>query len=289
MAAIHPFTYERPRTLAETVALLGRHGPEARLLAGGTDLVIRLRDGSLRPSVVIDVKRVPELGPEIRDEAGLLSISATSVMTDIAANPVVRRHFVALAEAAAVVGSVQIRNRATLAGNICNASPAADCAPPLLVYGAVVVAAGPDGTRRIPVSQFFVRSGQTALERTEVVLAIELPLPAGRIGAVHVRRTRRRGHDLASVTLACGVDGAGVTRLAYGSVGPRPVLVVDESGVLADPGAPGDARDEILERMFEGASPSPRSMRASPEYRLAMLRVLGARALQVAIGRRDEA
>ncbi len=289
MAAIHPFTYERPRTLAETVALLGRHGPEARLLAGGTDLIIRLRDGSLRPSVVIDVKRVPELGPEIREEAGLLSIGATSVMTDIAANPVVRRHFVALAEAAAVVGSVQIRNRATLAGNICNASPAADCAPPLLVYGASVVAAGPDGTRRIPISEFFVRSGQTTLERTEVVVAIELPLPAGRMAAVHVRRTRRRGHDLASVTLTCGVDGAGVTRLAYGSVGPRPVLVVDESGVLADPRAPGAARAEILERMFEGARPSPRSMRASPEYRLAMLRVLGMRALQVAIGRLGEA
>ncbi len=289
MAAIHPFSYERPATLAETVAILGRHGAEARVLAGGTDLIIRLRDGSLRPSVVIDVKRVPELGPAIREDGGILTIGATSVMTDIAANPVVRRHFVALAEAAAVVGSVQIRNRATLAGNICNASPAADCAPPLLVYGAVVVAAGPDGTRRIPVSELFVRSGQTALARTEVVVAIELPLPASRIGAVHVRRTRRRGHDLASVTLTCGVDGAGVTRVAYGSVGPRPVLVVDESGVLADAGSPVHARDEIFERMFEGASPSPRSMRASPEYRRAMLRVLGTRALQIAIGRLGEA
>ncbi len=279
------FAYERPATLAEAVALLGRYGPDARLLAGGTDLVIRLRDGSLRPSIVIDLKRVGELRPAIREADGRLTISATSVMTDIAADSRVRRHFVALAEAAAVVGSVQIRNRATLAGNICNASPAADSAPPLLVYGAGVVAVGPSGTRRIPIAEFFVRSGQTTLERGELVAAIELPLPARRMGAVHVRRTRRRGHDLASVTLTCGVDDAGVTRLAYGSVGPRPVLVVDESGVLADPGAPQDVKTEILERMFAGASPSPRSMRASPEYRLAMLRVLGARALQTAIGR----
>jgi len=104
----------------------------------------------------------------------------------------VRRLFEALGEAAAVVGSVQIRNRATLAGNICNASPAADTAPPLLVYGAVVVAAGPQGTRRIPISEFFVRSGVTTLEPNELVVAIELPVPTSRTGAAHLRRTRRR-------------------------------------------------------------------------------------------------
>lgn len=279
------FAYARPETLAEAIALLDAHGPEARLLAGGTDLVIRLRDGTLRPAIVIDLKRVAELDPAIRETGGRLVLGATTVMTDIAADPRVRRHFIALAEAAAVVGSVQIRNRATLAGNICNASPAADTAPSLLVYGADVVAAGPSGSRRIPISELFVRSGVTTLERGEVVTAIELPLPARRIGAVHVRRTRRRGHDLASVTMTVAVDEEGLTRLAYGSVGPRPMLVVDESGVLADPAAPDAAKAAIFERMFADASPSPRSMRAGPEYRLAMLRVLGARALRIAIER----
>ena len=282
---MHTFAYARPATLAEATALLETHGPDARVLAGGTDLVIRLRDGSLRPTVVVDVKRIPELRPSIREEDGRLVISATTVMTDVAADERVRRHFVALAEAAAVVGSVQIRNRATLAGNVCNASPAADTAPSLLVYGAEAVAVGPQGARRIPMEDFFVRSGQTTLRRGELVSAIELPVPARRIGAAHVRRTRRRGHDLASVTLCCGVDGSGITRLAYGSVGPRPVLVVDESGVLADPEAPADAKAAVLERMFADASPSPRSMRASPAYRLAMLRVLGRRALATAIER----
>jgi len=282
---MHTFAYARPTTLAEAVALLETHGPDARLLAGGTDLIIRLRNGTLTPVVVVDLKRIPELCLAIHEDGGRLVISATTVMTDIAANELVRRHFPALAESAAVVGSVQIRNRATLAGNVCNASPAADTAPSLLVYDATVVAEGPGGTRRILVDDFFVRSGVTTLARGELVTAIELPLPARKMGAVHVRRTRRRGHDLASVTLCCGVDDAGVTRIAYGSVGPRPVLVVDESGALADPAAPDEAKALIFERMFADASPSTRSMRASPEYRLAMLRVLGARALRTAIDR----
>jgi len=282
---MHTFEYARPATLAEAVALLEAHGSAARLLAGGTDLIIRLRDGTLTPGVVVDLKRIAELRPAIHEGRGTVSISAGTVMTDVASDPLVARHFPALAEAAAVVGSVQIRNRATLAGNVCNASPAADTAPPLLVYGAEVVAAGLAGTRRIPIADFFVRSGVTTLARGEIVTAIELPVPARRMGAAHVRRTRRRGHDLASVTLCCGVDEAGVTRLAFGSVGPRPVLVVDESGVLADPAAPDDARAAIFEQMFAGASPSPRSMRASPAYRLAMLRVLGTRALRIAIDR----
>jgi carbon-monoxide dehydrogenase medium subunit len=279
------FAYARPTELAEAVALLEAHGPDARLLAGGTDLIIRLRDGSARPGLVIDVKRIAEMRPSIREEASCLVIGAGTVMSDIAADDRARRVFPALAEAAAVVGSVQIRNRATLAGNVCNASPAADTAPALLVYGARVVAVGPAGTRRIPIDGFFVRSGVTTLARGEIVTAIELPVPERAMGAVHVRRTRRRGHDLASVTLCCGVDTAGVARIAYGSVGPRPVLGVDESGVLADPAAPDAARGPIFERIFADASPSPRSMRASPEYRQAMLRVLGARALRVAIDR----
>ncbi len=282
---MHTFTYARPHSLAEAVGLLEAHGPDARVLAGGTDLIVRLRDGSATPAFVIDIKRIAELRPGIREVDGRVVIGATTVMTDVAASPLVRRHFPALAEAAAVVGSVQIRNRATLAGNICNASPAADTVPPLLVHGASVVAESPGGTRRIAVDELFVRSGVTTLARGELVTAIELPVPAQRIASVHVRRTRRRGHDLASVTLTCGVDAAGITRIAYGSVGPRVLLVIDASGLLADPAATDEAKAPLLEAMFAAASPSPRSMRAGPEYRLAMLRVLGRRALAEAIQR----
>ncbi len=279
------FSYERPTRLADAIGLLVEHGPDARLLAGGTDLIIRLRDGTIRPRVVVDVKRIAELDGAIAERDGRLSIGAATVMTDIAADERVRRHFRGLAEAAAVVGSVQIRNRATLAGNICNASPAADTAPALLVHDATVVTSGPAGTRRIPIDEVFVRSGVTTLAADELVTAIELPLPAGPVGSVHVRRTRRRGHDLASVTLACAIRPGGVTRLAYGSLGPRPLLVTDDTGVLADPAAPEAAKMERLEALFVDASPSPRSMRASPEYRLAMLHVLGLRAIATALAR----
>jgi CO/xanthine dehydrogenase FAD-binding subunit len=279
------FAYERPTHLDAAVALLGELGSEARLLAGGTDLIIRLRDGSIRPRVVVDAKWIGELDGEIRMTDDNLSIGALTVMTDIAAQEVVRHEFEALAEGAAVVGSAQIRNRATLAGNICNASPAADTVPALLVYDATVVASGPAGVRRIPVDEFFVRSGVTTLGRDELVIAIELPRPTTARRAVHVRRTRRRGHDLASVTLTCAVFADGVTRLAYGSLGPRPVLVADHTGVLADPAAPDLAKVHLLEALFAGASPSAKSMRASPEYRLAMLHTLGLRAIATAIER----
>ncbi len=277
------FAYERPTRLADALGMLAEGLDDARPLAGGTDLIIRIRDGSIRPRTVVDIKGISELTREIVVDDGWLRIGARATMTDLMGDERIRRDYVALAESAAYVGSVQIRNRATLAGNICNASPAADTAPALLIYGARVAAVGPSGRRTIALDDFFVRSGVTTLAPGELVDAIELPLPTGRRGAVHARRTRRRGHDLASVTLACAVGEDGVTRLSYGSVGARPVLALDDTGVLADPGASEDAKRELLDALLADASPSPTSMRASPAYRLAMLRVLGLRAVRTAI------
>jgi len=282
---MHPFGYQRPATVAEAVELLATYGPRARLLAGGTDLLIGLRDRTVTPELVIDLKRIAELRPVVRETRGALILSATAVMADLADDPRIERLFPALAEAAAVVGSVQIRNRATLVGNICHGSPAADTAPPLLVYGAVVAIAGPDGTRRIDLDDFITGPHTTGLRRGELVTAVELPLPPRRTGSAYTRLTRRWGTDLASVTMCVAVDEAGTTRLAYGSVGPRPVLRVDGSGVLVSPTAPDDEKARVLDGLLAGAEPSPRSMRAGPEYRLAMLRVLGRRALQTALER----
>ena len=278
---MRPFGLEQPTSLGAAISLLAER-PDARILAGGTDLLIGLRDGTIDSSRVVDVKRVAELRDSIDDAGGGLAFGARAAMTEIAADRRVLSDYTALAEGAAVVGSVQIRNRATLAGNICNASPAADTSPALLVFGAVVVAVGPDGERRIPIDELFVRSRATTLLPAEIVTRIELPPPPGALGSTHVRRTRRRGHDLASVTLACAVLDTGETRLAFGSVGPRPLLRVDTSGTLADPAARDDDRLAVLDDLFADAAPSAHSMRASPEYRLAMLRVLGLRALATA-------
>jgi CO/xanthine dehydrogenase FAD-binding subunit len=271
------FDYERPDRLADALALMADGG--ARPLAGGTDLVIRIRDGSIAPATVVDVKGIGEFSRDIRIEDGWLRIGARTTMTDLLRDERIGRDYTALAEAAAYVGSVQIRNRATLAGNICNASPAADTAPALLAFEARVVAVGQRGRRVIPLDDFFVRSGVTTLAPGDLVEAIEMPVRSGRRGSVHARRTRRRGHDLASVTLAVAIDVEGVTRVSYGSVGPRPVLAIDDTGLLADPAAGDDAVRDRLDELFAAAAPSPTSMRASPEYRLAMLRVMGLRAV----------
>jgi carbon-monoxide dehydrogenase medium subunit len=278
------FAFEQPAGLDEAIGLLAR-APDARVLAGGTDLIIGLRDGTVATSRVVDLKRVRELDARIDDARRGLVFGGRAAMTEIAGDPRVRERYTALAEGAAVVGSVQIRNRATLAGNICNASPAADTSPALLVFGAVVVVSGPEGQRRIPIDELFVRSRVTTLQPAEIVTAIELPAPPVAWGSTHVRRTRRRGHDLASVTIACAVLETGETRVAYGSVGPRPLLRVDATGVLADPDTNDDDRLEVLDAMFADAAPSPGSMRASPDYRQAMLRVLALRAIATARAR----
>ena len=271
------FAYERPTDVATAVALLSEYGADARVLAGGTDLIIRLRDRTLQPRVVVDVKRIPEFEPSITQADGVLRISAGTTMTDVLGDAFVQLRFPALADAAAIIGSVQIRNRATLVGNQCNASPAADTAPTLLVFDAVLVIAGLGGERRVALNDFFISSGLTALQPGELVTAIEVPIPGELTGSAFARRTRRRGHDLASVTMAVSVTGNGATRMAFGSVGPRPVLFESLSG------------EPPLDEWFAAARPSPTSMRATPEYRHAMLRVLAGRALATARQRLDEA
>lgn len=278
---MRPFAYLRPDNLDDVLALLTQHGPDARLLAGGTDLVVRLRLGHVRPTFVVDVKRVAALSADIVGDNGCLSVGARVVMTDLIRDERVRRHFPALVEAAAVVGSVQIRNRATLAGNICNASPAADTAPALLVYGATVNIAGVAGARRVPLTEFFTGPGQTVLNRGEVVASIDLPLPSGARGAAFARVTRRFGVDIATINVCCLVNASGAIRFAYGAVSSRPLLVEDESGLLADEEAPAIARSERLQRLLSHASPIS-DVRGSREYRLAMLEVMSRRALRAA-------
>lgn len=279
---MNTFQYARPQSLAEVLTLLQEYGSEAALLTGGTDLLVRLRTRRARPRLVIDLKRVTDLQADINETGLFLEVGALTVLADVIQDERVRRYFPALIEAARTVGSVQIRNRATLAGNICNASPAADTAPALLAYGAGVNLAGIKGRRYVPLSEFFVGPGQTVLQRGEIVVSIELPLPQQPVGASFVRLTRRRGVDLATVNACCLVNAAGVTQFAYGAVGPRPFLVADESGCLANPAADEQQKSQVLGQLVAQASPIS-DVRASREYRQAMLLVLSRRALQTAL------
>jgi CO/xanthine dehydrogenase FAD-binding subunit len=282
---MHPFAYARPRTVAEALDLLGEHGPRAQVLAGGTDLAVAMRNRTLLPEHVVDVKFLADLPPALSDDGETLIIGATAVMADVEHDVRVRELFPALAEAAAVVGSPQIRNRATVVGNICHASPAADTAPALLVHGATVVVAGAHGERRIPLRGFFLGPGRTDLRDGELVVGIELPLERRRGGAAFARVTRRRGVDLATINVCCYVDADGRTRMAFGAVGPRPVLAVDERGVLADPTTTPGTRDDALRAMLAATSPLS-DVRGSREYREAMLLVMSRRALRTSLERR---
>jgi carbon-monoxide dehydrogenase medium subunit len=281
---MQPFAYARPATLAEALALLDEHGPHACLLAGGTDVVVGLRNRTLKPIVVIDLKRVAELQPAITEAGSWLTITATTTMADIDQDKRIRVRFPALIDAAATVGSAQIRNRATLTGNICHASPAADTAPALLAYGARVNVASVRGKRTVNLDEFFVGPGKTVLQRGELVTAIDLPVAAERSGAAFARITRRRGVDLATISLCCVVESTGRTLLAYGAVGPRPFVVADDSGRLADPAAGDAAKDEVLRQLLTKASPIS-DVRGSREYREAMLLVMSRRALRASIER----
>jgi CO/xanthine dehydrogenase FAD-binding subunit len=281
---VRPFRWVRPTVLQEVIDFLQEHGAAAMLLAGGTDLVVGLRDGTVTPRVIIDVKRTTDLPPVIAQADGVLTISATVAMSDIEKSEIVRTHLPALADAAAVVGSIQIRNRATLVGNVCNASPAADTVPVLAVYGALMKVLGPRGERLVPVVEFIQGNRRTALAAGEMATALHIPFPDRPFGAAFDRITRRRGVDLATVNLCCGVDDAGVTTFAFGAVSPRPLLLRDTSGTLADPSARAEAKAIVLDAMIAKASPIT-DVRGSAEYRLAMLGVLAKRAHRRAVER----
>jgi len=281
---VRSFAYARPETVDELLALLEEHGPEAKLLAGGTDLVVRLRMGHALPRVVIDLKRVKALRSGIVEADSCLRVGALTVMSDIIDDPRMQYHFPALVEAASVVGSVQIRNRATLAGNICNASPAADTAPVLLAHRAAVHLYSKEGRRVVPVGEFFTGPGETVMRRGEILEFIDLPFPPNGSGAAFGRVTRRRGVDLATINLCCLVTTAGTVRFGYGAAGPRPFMAEDDSAVLADPSGDPEKWEPLLRRLIAHASPIT-DVRGSQDYRRAMLLVMSRRALRTAIGR----
>ncbi len=281
------FAYHRPESIEEFRRVLAESPDGVELMAGGTDVLVGLNKGTRRPRALVDLKRLAALDARIEEIDGRVRVGALAVLTDLIADPRVRGRFRALVEAAEVVGSVQIRNRATLAGNVCNASPAADTVPALLVYGASATVLGADGERRVPLVDFFTGPGATVLGAGELVTAIELPVPPEAHGSAFLRITRRRGFDLGTVSVSCLVASDGPVRFGFGAVAARPLLVVDESGVLGSAAAPAE-QERALEPLLTQAAPIS-DIRGSREYRQAMLRTLCLRALALARERQREA
>jgi carbon-monoxide dehydrogenase medium subunit len=266
------FRYERPGTVTEATALLAGAGGGARILAGGTDLMIALRGGP-QPTVLVDIKRIPELGTVRWTPAGDLEIGACVRVQDVAEDARIREVFTALAEGAEAIGSLQIRWRATVAGNLSNASPCMDTAPPLLVLNGRLRVVGPQGTREAPLADFFLGVKQTALAPGELVTAVIVPKPAAGLSSAFDKIKRSYGHDLAIVNSAAAWDpAAGTLRVAIGSCAVRPALVPALTGV----GPKSDSKDvgERLAALAQEHIQPIDDVRASAEYRREMTALL---------------
>src|SRR3954466_10230511 len=215
--------YSRPATRADALTALAEGGERARPLVGGTALLVGLRRHTVEPDLLVDLKGVTDLPEPIVVSDDGVRIGATYTLGELVAHPVVQDWYPALVEAALTVGSVAIRNRASRVANSCNASPAADTAPPLLVHGASVTIASLDGARPASLDDFFLGPRRTLCGPGELVTRIELPRPAPGSGSAFRRLTRRRGVDLATVSVAAGVRADGGLVLGLGAVGPRPL------------------------------------------------------------------
>lgn len=282
MTIAHRFDYVRASGVADVVEILVARGGGARVLAGGTDLVPWLRDDAAHPDLLVDVKHIPELAG-IGVEDGTLRIGALATFTDLLESDAVARHTPALAEAARTVASVGIRNRATLAGNICSAVPSCDGGPPLLVHEASVHAVGPAGERSIPITGWFTGPRSTALGPGEVVTHLSVP-PPGEHGGAYLKLARYRGEDLAQAAVAVLILPRNRYRVAFGAVGPVPFRAREIEARLAG----RDLDDAVVEEVegMVGEAISPISdVRASAEYRAHMCRVMLGRALRAAAGR----
>ena len=282
MSILVDFSYHKPKALDEALGLLSRFNGRARLLAGGTDLVCGLRGEQPDLEAVIDLKGLPGLDG-ITQVDQVLRIGALATFTELAESPLVRQHAPLLVDAALQMGSMGIRNRATLVGNLCSAVPCCDGAPPLLAMDGRLLLAGPSGRRSLPIHDWFLGPRRTALQSGELVLGLEVPL-LGAQGAAYVKLGRTCGQDLAQVAVALLALPGGTFRVSFGAVAPRPLRGVRTEQLLS--GGPRDAQHlaSVAQVAREEVSPID-DVRASKAYRLHMTGVMVQRAVAVALER----
>jgi carbon-monoxide dehydrogenase medium subunit len=269
--------YRAPVTVDDAVALRAS-GPASTFLLGGTDLLPQMRAGRRSPERLIDLKRIPELHGIRESPDGGLAIGAAVPLADVETHPVVLSRFPLLAACARTVGAWPLRQRATLAGNVCNASPAADTAVALLALDAVLHVAAPGGRRSIPAAALFLGPGQTALSPGDLVTEIVLPGSSAGFRGSYPRLSRRKGMDLATVGVLVGRrDGPPAAwRVALAAVAPTPLRVRAAEEVLEARGAAAAA--EAAELAVAACRPIT-DLRGSAEYRREMVGVLVRRAV----------
>jgi carbon-monoxide dehydrogenase medium subunit len=276
------FDYFAPQTIQETLELLDKHGQDSKLLAGGTDLIVSLRARERLPKNVIDIKGVKELHELSYNEKRGLDVGAAVTLNKLIHYDAVSKIFPVLKEAVNTIGDFEIRNRATLVGNICNASPAADSAPALLVLEATVNVASRKGKRAVPIREFFSGVKKTTLAHNEMVTSISVPTPPkGSVGG-YLKARRTVGEDLAVVGVGGLVTSAGKAgksvRLAYASVAPTPVRAFEAEKIFETSKPVDQIVDQVLPVIEKVVSPIS-DLRGGKEYRLNLVAVLTKRLL----------
>lgn len=288
------FAYATPASIAETVSLLAQNGEQARVLAGGTDLLVQLKEDRRQASLLIDVKAIPELNElSYSPEAGL-RIGAAVSCRRICEHPAIRQAYPGLIDAVSLIGGMQIQGRASLGGNLGNASPAADSIPALIVHQAVCEVEGPSGQRDIPAESFCVGPGRNTLRAGELLVAIRIPPPPPGFGAAYLRFIPRNEMDIAvtgagaSVILNTAGDTIVSARVALGAVAPTPLLVEAAGAALAGQPASAEAIEQAA-RIAQSLAHPITDMRGTATQRRHLAYVLSRRALEQAVSRAQHA
>ncbi len=280
---MQPFEFAAPKSLDEALELLASPNGRIRALAGGTDLIDQLRVGRKQASLVMDIKNIPELN-RLEYIGDGLHIGAAVSCTNVHKFAPVMENYTALAQSAGLVGSVQIQNRAAIGGNICNAAPSADAIPSLLIYDARAVIVGPKGQREMPMEEFFVGPGQTALNEDEILMEVVLPPPPANSASYYLRFIPREEMDIAVagvgslVVLDPGSGKCTRARIALAAVSPTPTRARDAEAVLE-----GSKIDETLireagEKAVNHCNPID-DVRGTIQYRKELVKVLTRRTL----------
>lgn len=284
MKRTKPFDFYQPGSLQEASRLMRERGPGGRFLAGGTDLVIAMKEKGLLPKYIVDLKRVPGLSGIRENGDGSIAIGALTTMYEIETSPLIKSKFPFLAQSAAEVGSIQIRNRATVGGNLANATPSADVAPALIALDAAAKIAGAERERTIALTEFFTGPGQTVMNGDEILAEITIPKTDSRLVGEYIKFSPREMMDLAyvGVAVAYHLEKANRrcdrVRIVLGAVAPTPMRAKRAEAKLEGQALSEALAEEVGKIAAEEAKPIS-DVRSSAEYRRAMVATITKRAL----------
>ena len=282
------FQYLSPETMEEAFALLARYGQKTKVIAGGTDLIPQMRWGEIRPEVVLGLGRIPDLQEIQFDDKGGLMLGALCKIGVIESSPIIRENYPILAQAASVLACTEIRNRATVGGNLCTAAPSADMPPSLLVLGARAVIASENKERVIPLEDFFLGPKKTVLDTNELLVRLEMPPIRPNSAGEYIKLGRRNAMEIAMIgvaaliTLRPGDNTCEEARLALATAAPTPIRCKEAEQALTGKKLDKETIESAAETASREASPRT-SWRSTEAYRRDMIRVLTRRAIQGAI------